>query len=84
MTISAAEKPPPLGPLSTRQREVLEFIRDYIATQGYPPSVRDIASGVGLSSVSSAHAHLATLGERGYLRRDESRPRALVLLDGRL
>jgi repressor LexA len=73
---------PPLGPLTTRQREVLEFIRDYTRDKGYPPSVRDIAAGVGLSSVSSAQAHLVTLGERGYLRRDESRPRALVLLDG--
>lgn len=80
---TTAEKPPPLGPL-TRQREVLEFIRDYIRTKGYPPSVRDIAAGCGLSSVSSAHAHLATLGNLGYLRRDESRPRALVLLDGPL
>ena len=45
--------------------------------QGYPPSVREIGEAVGLSSPSTVHAHLAALQDKGYLRRDPSKPRAI-------
>ena len=65
--------------LSPRQREVLEFIDDEIRERGYPPSVREIGEAVGLSSPSTVHAHLAALQDKGFLRRDPSKPRAIEL-----
>src|ERR671927_903088 len=63
--------------LPARQRQVLEFIDAEIRRRGYPPSVREIGEAVGLSSPSTVHAHLAALQDKGYLRRDPSKPRAI-------
>lgn len=71
---SSAEVPPRL---TARQRQVLEFIDAQTREQGYPPSVREIGEAVGLSSPSTVHAHLAALQDKGYLRRDPSKPRAI-------
>src|SRR5476649_2605128 len=65
------------GPLTARQRQVLEFIDAEVRQRGYPPSVREIGEAVGLSSPSTVHAHLAALQDKGYLRRDPSKPRAI-------
>jgi repressor LexA len=56
---------------------VLEFIDSEVRQRGYPPSVREIGEAVGLSSPSTVHAHLAALQDKGYLRRDPSKPRAI-------
>jgi repressor LexA len=73
-----AHSPAPTGgPLTTRQRQVLEFIDSEVRQRGYPPSVREIGEAVGLSSPSTVHAHLAALQDKGYLRRDPSKPRAI-------
>jgi repressor LexA len=66
--------------LTDRQRQVLEFIDGEIRSRGYPPSVREIGEAVGLSSSSTVHAHLAALQDKGYLRRDPTKPRALELI----
>src|SRR3954454_10933301 len=63
--------------LTERQRQVLEFIDTEVRRRGYPPSVREIGEAVGLSSPSTVHAHLAALQDKGYLRRDPSKPRAI-------
>jgi len=63
--------------LTTRQRQVLEFIDTEVRRRGYPPSVREIGEAVGLSSSSTVHAHLAALQDKGYLRRDPTKPRAI-------
>ena len=63
------------GPLTTRQRQVLEFIDSEVRQRGYPPSVREIGEAVGLSSPSTVHAHLAALQDKGYLPRPEQAPR---------
>jgi repressor LexA len=63
--------------LTPRQRQVLEFIDGEVRRRGYPPSVREIGEAVGLSSPSTVHAHLAALQDKGYLRRDPSKPRAI-------
>jgi repressor LexA len=63
--------------LSKRQRAILEYILETVKDRGYPPSVREIGEATGLSSPSTVHAHLGTLQERGYLRRDPSKPRAI-------
>ncbi len=67
--------------ISTRQREILDYIRDTVADRGYPPSVREIGEAVGLSSPSTVHSHLATLEATGHLRRDPTKPRAIEILD---
>lgn len=63
--------------LSRRQRDILTFIEETVRRRGYPPSVREIGEATGLSSPSTVHAHLGTLQERGYVRRDPSKPRAI-------
>jgi repressor LexA len=63
--------------LTDRQQTILTMIHDHVEKHGYPPSVREIGDAVGLRSTSSVHAQLATLEDKGYLRRDPSKPRAL-------
>src|SRR4030081_3104290 len=65
--------------LTARQRQVLEFIDGEVRRRGYPPSVREIGEAVGLSSSSTVHAHLAALQDKGYLRRDPTKPRAIEI-----
>ena len=66
-----------------RQQRILEVIREFTAERGYPPSVREIGERVGLSSSSTVQSHLKTLERRGLLRRDPTKPRALVPAEGR-
>jgi repressor LexA len=66
--------------LTDRQRQVLEFIDEQIRERGYPPSVREIGEAVGLSSTSTVHAHLAALQDKGFLKRDPTKPRAMELV----
>jgi repressor LexA len=67
--------------LTERQEQVLEFIRKTVTGRGYPPSVREIGEAVGLSSPSSVHAQLNSLVEAGAIRKDPSKPRAIVVMD---
>ena len=67
--------------LSPKQLAILEFLKDEILSKGYPPAVRDICAAVGLKSTSSVHAHLETLEELGFIRRDPTKPRAIEILD---
>jgi len=73
--------PPDETGLTPRQRAVLAVIRDTVEQRGYPPSVREIGEGVGLTSPSSVAHQLTTLERLGWLRRDPNRPRALVVAD---
>jgi len=63
--------------LTGKRREILDFIAREVRERGYPPSVREIGSAVGLASTSTVQAHLNTLQKQGYLRRDPTKPRAL-------
>ena len=67
--------------LTPRQQAVLRVIRESVEARGYPPSVREIGEGVGLTSPSSVAHQLTTLEKLGYLRRDPHRPRALMVAD---
>jgi repressor LexA len=67
-----------------RQQRILEVIREFTSECGYPPSVREIGERVGLSSSSTVQSHLKTLEKRGLLRRDPTKPRALVPRDMQL
>lgn len=65
--------------ISAKQQRILEYIAEFTAAQGYPPSVRDICAGVGLSSPSTVHAHIKSLREAGYLDKDDHKTRALTI-----
>lgn len=67
--------------LSKRQEDILNFIKEEVRTKGYPPSVREIGEAVGLASSSTVHGHLSRLEEKGYIRRDPTKPRAIEILD---
>lgn len=67
--------------LRQRQIAILDFIKKEIRQKGYPPSVREIGDAVGLMSSSTVHGHLQTLEEKGYIRRDPTKPRAIEILD---
>lgn len=63
--------------LTPRQEQVLEFIRESVRVNGYPPTVREICAALDLSSPSTVHAHLANLERLGLIKRDPTKPRAL-------
>lgn len=67
--------------ISDKQREILEFLKSEILRRGFPPSVREICEAVHLKSTSSVHAHLEALERCGYIRRDQTKPRAIEILD---
>lgn len=67
--------------LSQKQVEILLFIKSEIQKKGYPPAVREICAGVGLKSTSTVHGHLAKLEQKGYIRKDPTKPRAIEILD---
>ena len=69
------------GKITSKQLEILDYMKNQILNKGYPPSVREICEAVGLKSTSSVHAHLATLEKNGYIRRDPTKPRAIEIVD---
>ncbi|AMO34519.1 transcriptional repressor LexA [Lysinibacillus sp. fkY74-1] len=67
--------------VSKRQEDILAFIKDEVRAKGYPPSVREIGEAVGLASSSTVHGHLARLEQKGFIRRDPTKPRAIEILE---
>ncbi len=65
--------------LTGKRRQILEFIAEQIRERGYPPSVREIGEAVGLNSSSTVHTHLQVLQREGFLQRDPTKPRAIVV-----
>ena len=66
--------------LTKRQEDILKALKKFIATHGYPPTVREIGSMLDLSSPATTHFHLNKLEEKGYIRKNEAKNRALELL----
>jgi repressor LexA len=66
--------------LTPRQRRILEVIKAAVELRGYPPSIREMGEAVGLASSSSVAHQLRALEQKGFLRRDPNRPRALEVL----
>lgn len=66
-------------PLTKRQQQILDAVRNAVETRGFPPSMREIAAEVGLSSVSTVKHHLDALEAAGCMIRDPRRPRAIEL-----
>lgn len=70
--------------LTKRQNEIFEYIKQTVHAKGYPPSVREIGEAVGLASSSTVHGHLSRLEEKGYIRRDPTKPRAIEIVTEQL
>ena len=68
------------GKITSKQQEILEYIKNEILNKGYPPAVREICEAVHLKS-TSVHSHLETLEKNGYIRRDPTKPRAIEIMD---
>lgn len=66
--------------LTKKQNETLTFIKKYIVAHGFPPSVREICAGMGLSSPATAHTHLKELEAKGFIRKQNSKFRTIELL----
>jgi len=67
--------------LSSKQQDILDFIRQFLEERGYPPTIRDIVAGCGISSTSVVDYHLAILEKEGHLRRHPEISRGIELSD---
>lgn len=67
--------------LKDRQQQILKYMKDEIRVKGYPPTVREICSALGIKSTSTVHKDIETLVKQGYIIKDPSKPRALMVVD---
>lgn len=67
---------------STKPAEILDFLHEFSAANGYPPSVREIGAAVGLKSTASVHYHLKELENQGLIETDENKNRTISLVGG--
>lgn len=63
--------------ITRRQRQVLDFITNFIRENGYSPSFEEIGQGLGLSSLATVHKHISNLDQKGYLKRGYNRSRSI-------
>jgi repressor LexA len=73
-----------MQPLTRRQREILDFLNDFIQRNGYAPSLEEIGQRFGLSSLATVHKHLTNLEEKGFIKRSWNRSRSVELVPTRL
>ena len=66
--------------LTERQNVVLDFLKKSIASNGFPPTVREICKALNLSSPATVQVHLNTLEDKGYIKKGDSKNRAIELL----
>ena len=66
--------------LTKRQEDILNYIKEYIVAKGYPPTVREIGKALGVSSPATIHAHLQNLEDKGFIKKEETKNRAIELL----
>lgn len=67
--------------LTKRQKEILDFIREYLEAEGYAPSLEEIGTRFGLSSVATVHKHVQNLVEKGLIRKAWNRSRSIELVE---
>ncbi len=70
--------------LKDREKKILEFMEAEVLEKGYPPTVREICHAVNIKSTSTAHKDINSLVEKGYLKKDPSKPRALMLVQDKI
>lgn len=66
--------------MGKRQRQIYDFIKEFLRKHNYPPTIREIASAVGLNSSSTVHSHLNAMREKGYIDFIASRPRTIHII----
>lgn len=62
-----------------REQRIMEYMREQVRLQGYAPTVREICAALGIRSTSTVHKDIESLAAQGLIRKDPSKPRALVL-----
>ncbi|MEB2279703.1 helix-turn-helix domain-containing protein [Lysinibacillus xylanilyticus] len=67
--------------LGDRKKQIIQFIHDFRQQNTYAPTVREIAEGVSLSSVSTVQRHLINLVEKGYIEMEQQKPRTIRLTE---
>ena len=67
--------------LKEREEKILNYMKQEIKLKGYPPTVREICAALGIKSTSTAHKDIASLVKQGYIKKDPSKPRALMVVD---
>ena len=67
--------------LTKRQREIYDFLREYVAREGYAPSLEEVGAHFGLSSVATVHKHVQNLVEKGLLRKTWNRSRSIEIVE---
>lgn len=67
--------------LKEREQRILNYMKEEIKTKGYPPTVREICTALDIKSTSTAHKDIENLVKHGYLVKDPSKPRALMVVD---
>jgi repressor LexA len=72
-----------LQPLTKRQREILDYLNEFIQQHGYAPSLEEVGRRFSLSSLATVHKHLTNLQEKGFIRRAWNRSRSVELLPSR-
>ena len=72
-----------MQPLTRRQREILDYLKEFIDERGYAPSLEEIGARFGLSSLATVHKHLMNLQEKGFIRRSWNRSRSVELVQTR-
>jgi repressor LexA len=70
-------------PLTKRQREILDYLNEFIQQHGYAPSLEEIGRRFGLSSLATVHKHMTNLESKGFIKRSWNRSRSVELLPGR-
>ena len=66
--------------LTKRQQQVLNFIKEFKSSHGFPPTVREIGSALDMSSPATTQAHLTNLENKGFIKRQNSKNRSIELL----
>ena len=66
--------------ITKRQREIYDFLYDFVQKNGYSPSFEEIGQGMGLSSLATVHKHISNLEKKGLLKRDYNRSRSIDVL----
>lgn len=66
--------------LTKRQNEILTYIKKYMVSHGYPPTIREIGADLGVSSPATIHAHLSNLESKGFIKKEDTKNRAIELL----
>ncbi|WP_143321611.1 transcriptional repressor LexA [Clostridium sp. HBUAS56010] len=70
-----------MNTLTKKQQLVLDYIKQSILKNGYPPTVREIATEIGVKSASTVQRHIEVLIEKEYMRRDPTKPRTIEIID---